>query len=137
MRQLTRQEIEQHSTILAWLHIVGNAVLIAFGLFLFVLLGGIGVFSGDAGAMVILSIIGTALAGIMVLLGLPGILAGYGLLKRRAWGRVLAIVVGILGLVNFPIGTVIGLYTLWVLLQEQAPTVFSESRGVYAAPPAV
>ena len=47
----------------------------------------------------------------MALLGLPGLLAGYGLLTRKPWARILAIVVGILSLLNFPVGTAIGLYT--------------------------
>jgi hypothetical protein len=55
----------------------------------------------------------------MALLGLPGLLAGYGLLTRKPWARILAIVVGILSLLNFPIGTAIGLYTQWALSDEQ------------------
>jgi hypothetical protein len=38
-------------------------------------------------------------------------------------------VVGVLNLINFPIGTLIGLYTLWVLMQESASDYF-----VMAAP---
>jgi hypothetical protein len=34
-------------------------------------------------------------------------------------------VVGFLGLVNFPIGTAIGIYTFWVLLQGEAADYFS------------
>jgi hypothetical protein len=36
-------------------------------------------------------------------------------------------VVGFLGLVNFPIGTAIGIYTFWVLLQDAAADVFASS----------
>ena len=92
--------------------------------FLFVLLPGIGVASGDAEAIMVLGIVATSLSVLLCLLALPGILAGIGLLMRKNWGRILAIVVGILNLVNFPIGTVIGVYTLWVLLQNSATTYF-------------
>jgi hypothetical protein len=37
----------------------------------------------------------------------------------------LAIVVAILGLINFPIGTLVGVYALWVLMQEQATAYFA------------
>jgi hypothetical protein len=57
-------------------------------------------------------------------LAIPGLVAGYGLLARKAWGRVLAIVVGILGLINFPVGTAIGIYAILVLLQEGANGYF-------------
>ena len=50
--------------------------------------------------------------------------ASYGLLARKPWARILALVVGILGLVNFPIGTAIGLYTFWVLTQPAAMDAF-------------
>jgi hypothetical protein len=43
------------------------------------------------------------------------LLVGYSLLTRRPWGRVLAIVVGILTLLKPLLGTALGIYTLWVL----------------------
>lgn len=43
------------------------------------------------------------------------LVAGFGLLNRRPWGRVVAIIAGILALIKFPIGTALGIYTLWVL----------------------
>jgi hypothetical protein len=43
------------------------------------------------------------------------LIAGYGLLNRRPWGRVLAIIAGVLAMIKFPIGTALGIYTLWVL----------------------
>jgi hypothetical protein len=43
------------------------------------------------------------------------LVSGYSLLTRRPWGRVLAIVAAILSLIKFPLGTALGIYTLWVL----------------------
>ncbi len=43
------------------------------------------------------------------------LLTGYALVTRKPWGRVLAIVVGILALLKIPFGTALGIYTLWVL----------------------
>jgi hypothetical protein len=43
------------------------------------------------------------------------LIAGFGLLNRRPWGRVVAIVAAILALLKFPFGTALGIYTLWVL----------------------
>jgi hypothetical protein len=48
--------------------------------------------------------------------GLLGLVAGWGLLERQPWARTLAIVLGILRLLNMPFGTALGIYTLWVLL---------------------
>jgi hypothetical protein len=41
--------------------------------------------------------------------------AGFSLLQLKPWGRALAMVVGILVLIRIPIGTALGIYTLWVL----------------------
>lgn len=41
--------------------------------------------------------------------------AGFGLLNRRPWGRIVAIIAAILALLKFPFGTALGIYTLWVL----------------------
>ncbi len=43
------------------------------------------------------------------------LIAGYGLLNRAPWGRTLAIIAAIFALLKFPLGTALGIYTLWVL----------------------
>jgi hypothetical protein len=53
-----------------------------------------------------------------------GIAAGFGLLQRQDWGRVLAIVVGVISLFNIPFGTALGIYTLWVLVSPNADTEY-------------
>jgi hypothetical protein len=95
------------------------------GLCGFLLFVGLGIISADPTAMGVLGIIGTIAVLFFAVLALPGILAGYGLLKRQRWGQILGIVVGALSLVNFPMGTLIGIYTLWVLLQEAATGYFA------------
>jgi hypothetical protein len=49
-----------------------------------------------------------------------GFLAGWGLLQRESWARVVALVVGFVALLNVPLGTALGIYTLWVLLPAQS-----------------
>ena len=45
-----------------------------------------------------------------------GFIAGRGLLHYDSWGRVIALVLAFISLVNIPFGLAIGIYTLWVLL---------------------
>jgi hypothetical protein len=125
MKQLDLTQMELHVTILGWLHLIGSLISLAIAIFLYVLLTGIGVASGDSTAMMVLSVVGTSLGILLTILGIPGLAAGYGLLARRSWGRILAVVVGFFNLVNFPLGTAIGLYTLWVLLQDAAADYFA------------
>ena len=46
--------------------------------------------------------------------------AGYGLLERESWARLLALVLGFVSLFNVPLGTALGIYTFWVLLPSHA-----------------
>jgi hypothetical protein len=124
MNETMQRDVQQHITILGWLYIVGHALFLIVGGFVFLLLTGIGAGSGDDEAARILPIVGISVGLLLAALALPGLAAGYGLLTHKPWARVLAIVVGILSLVNFPIGTTIGIYTFWVLMQPAAADYF-------------
>lgn len=127
MNQMDERQLSQHVMILGWLYIVSSTIFLAVAAFIFFLLTGIGAVSGEPEALAILSVVATSLGAFLTILSLPGIAAGIGLLRRKIWGRVLAIVVGILNLINVPIGTLIGIYTLWVLLQDVAVDYFDPS----------
>jgi hypothetical protein len=43
------------------------------------------------------------------------LLTGYALLTRQPWGRIIAIIASVLALIHPVLGTVLGIYTLWVL----------------------
>ena len=53
--------------------------------------------------------------GISVLIAALALFAGLSLLNRKPYGRVLAIVLAVLALFKFPLGTALGIYTLWVM----------------------
>jgi hypothetical protein len=125
MNSINQRDVQQHITILGWLYLVGHAFFLAIGGFVFLLLTGIAAATGEAEATWVLTIVGTSVGLLLAVLAIPGLLAGYGLLSRKPWARILALVVGILGLINFPIGTAIGLYTLWVLTQPAATEYFA------------
>ena len=55
---------------------------------------------------------------------MPGIIAGIGLLARAGWGRILTLIIAAFSLLNFPLGTALGAYTFWVLLQSSADKYF-------------
>jgi hypothetical protein len=49
-----------------------------------------------------------------------GFIAGWGLLQREPWARILTLVLGFISLFHVPFGTAVGVYTLWVLLPAQS-----------------
>jgi hypothetical protein len=71
----------------------------------------------------ILSLSLPLLIGFMSTLGLVG---GIGLLACQSWARYLVIVVAALGCLNIPIGTLKGVYSLWVLLQDDTVKLFEK-----------
>ncbi len=125
MDHIAEKDIRTHVTIVGWGLVVINALLLLFGLGLFALLVGIGVLAADSEALVVLTLVGGGVGGVGALFALPGIIAGWGLLKQQNWARILAIVVAALSVLNFPVGTLIGAYILWVMLQRSAEDYFA------------
>jgi hypothetical protein len=62
----------------------------------------------------------TFFAGFILVKAAAGFIAGWGLLQRESWGRVLALILGFVALLNVPLGTALGVYTLWVLLPSRS-----------------
>jgi hypothetical protein len=119
------RDMKTHVTVLGWLYVLGNAIFLVLGITGFLFLAGLGVLSGDAEAVKVLGFIGGVGAIFFAVLALPGLAAGFGLMAGKSWARVLALVVGFLGLANFPLGTAIGIYAFWVLLQHDADEYFA------------
>lgn len=62
----------------------------------------------------------SSVAMLLFLKALAGFAAGWGLLERQPWARVLTLVLGFVSLIHIPFGTALGIYTIWVLLSPQA-----------------
>lgn len=79
----------------------------------------------ETGAMVLgfLSVSLPLLVGFLSTLGLVG---GIGLLGFKPWARYIVIVVSALGCLNIPIGTLKGVYCLWVLMQDETVKLFEQ-----------
>jgi hypothetical protein len=117
--------MDKHVTFVAVLNIALGFLGLFLAAFLFVAIVGAGIISGDSEAMTITSIVGTALGLFLAITSLPEIIGGFGLLKRKAWARILILIVACLDLLWIPIGTIIGIYELWVLLNEETVKLFT------------
>lgn len=58
--------------------------------------------------------------------GILSVVAGVGLLAKQSWGRILALVIGCISLINIPLGTALGIYTIWVMLGENGEQEYRE-----------
>jgi hypothetical protein len=55
----------------------------------------------------------------LVILAAGGVCVGLGLMQRAPWARTAAIILGVLALFHPPLGTALGVYSLWVLLADE------------------
>ncbi len=118
--------MEKHINVVAALHIGLSIVGILMGIFVFTILHFAGDISDDQQAQFILSIVAKALVGFIIFLSIPGIIAGIGLFKRKEWARILALIISVINLLNFPLGTAVGVYSIWALVQPEVVEQFKQ-----------
>jgi hypothetical protein len=63
----------------------------------------------------------------MLIKAAAGFFAGWGLLRRQPWARLLTIVLSFLALFHIPLGTALGIYSLWVLLPAQSEREYEQA----------
>ena len=78
-----------------------------------------GPFGNNPGEMLLAGGIVGFVALCILLLSLPAVIAGFGLLARKPWARPLTLVIAVFNLFAFPLGTMLGIYQLWVLAMNE------------------
>lgn len=113
--------MEVHNRILAIIYIISGAVQILAMLVLSSIISMIIPFimdeAGPEGQWVfiwIVPFIRIIAVTIIILFSIPSIIGGFGLLQNKKWALTLLLVLGCFKLFSFPIGTAIGIYTIWV-----------------------
>jgi len=124
--------MQTHVKVLAVLFVAFSALGVLSAIALFAIFGasagivGAAAEPGDAAlAIPLIGLAGTGLVIFLLLVSLPGLIAGFGLLKLKPWARILGIVLCAINLINIPFGTIFGVYGLWVLLNKDTERMFS------------
>ncbi len=127
---------DKHLTLLGVFHIVYHALGFVLGIGIFTLFSVLGSITNDPQANVILATVGGIVGTMLIVVSIPGVIGGIGLLRRRPWARILALIVGAIDLLDIPLGTALGIYTLWVLMRDEVVDYLrsggSESPGPVA-----
>jgi len=123
-KEREKARMEEHVRILGILYIALSALGIIAAAIVFVILVGSGMITGDEEVIFITRIVGIGVAGLLLLFSLPGLFAGLGLLKYESWARILALVLGFINLINIPFGTMLGVYSIWVLTNKEIQELF-------------
>jgi hypothetical protein len=120
--------MKQHVTVVGALNIGLGAVGMLFACLAFAILVWVGRIADDADAARILDFIAVIAFVFLSVVSVPGIIGGIGLLKGQEWARILVLILSVLNLFNIPIGTAAGIYSIWVLMQEETIQLFNR-RG--------
>jgi hypothetical protein len=117
--------MKKHVTLVAALQIGFSTMGILGAMVVFFVFSFAGSFVSDVDvAGEVMSFLGTFLPAMLLLLSLAGLIGGIGLLRFQRWARVLVMVMAAIGCFVFPIGTVIGISSLWVLMQDESAKMF-------------
>ena len=135
--------MEKHIRTLAILHIVYGSLAFMAGLVVLLLLGGIGIAMNNIPESEEMSVsvsslmvfLGFLVGTLLLVISAPGIIGGLGLLKHKEWARIVILVMGFFELLHVPVGTALGIYTLWVLFNTDAIRVFHNAKTSAATPP--
>ena len=114
-----RGRIAGHVRLLGILWLAMSAVHLIPGVFLLAFFGRMTPFL-PSGVPYFVPVMMQTLGWLFLAGSVLGLIAGWGLLDRQPWARMLAIVMGVINLIHLPFGTALGIYTLWVLLPAQS-----------------
>jgi ABC-type glycerol-3-phosphate transport system permease component len=117
--------MESHKRILGIIYTVTSIISILIALLLNVFLSALWTFvisqasHEDQLPLEFLSLLFQYLPWIIIIFSVPSLIAGLGLLNKASWAMMLALILGCLKLISFPVGTAIGVYTIWVYSEDQ------------------
>lgn len=121
--------MKKHVTVVGAIHIgFGLLGLIGAIVAFFALNFAKGVVGGDELPSMVLGFLSISIPLLIGFMSTLGLVGGIGLLSFQSWARYLVIVVAALGCLNIPIGTLKGVYSLWVLLQDDTIKLFDGKK---------
>lgn len=124
---MEESKMKKHVTVVGAIHIgFGILGLIGAVAVFFALNFARGFVENDDVATMVLKFLSFSLPLLVGFLSTLGLIGGIGLLSYMSWARYLVIVVAALGCLNIPIGTLKGVYSLWVLLQDDTVKLFEK-----------
>ena len=121
--------MEKHINVVAALQIGLSIFTLLMGVLSYSIMKLIGGFIDEPEGQMILSVIGDVIATFLILVSIPGFIAGLGLYRRKEWARILTLIISVIALFNFPFGTAIGIYSIWALIQPETVAEFNKQQS--------
>jgi hypothetical protein len=130
--------MEKHVTLVGILNIVYRSMAIIGALILFALAFGFGYLMEfisrfdhngmheiPSEVLNIVPIILTFVGVLIMIFSIAGIIGAVGVLKKKEWGRITLLIVSFFSLLSIPLGTILGVYSIWVLLNDETIHLFN------------
>ncbi len=73
------------------------------------------------------------IAILIVIFSIPGIIGGIGVLRRKEWGRIVVLVISFFNLLNIPLGTILGAYSIWAMMTSETVRLFRGEEALAKA----
>ena len=123
---MLESRLSVHFKILGALLVAYSAMQFIGGIVLFTIFNIVEIFVDEQDVVTLVQLFTRTVAILILIVAIPGIIAGIGLLLDRIWARKFSLIVGIIYLLFIPIGTIIGIYSVWV--NSQKPIKENEPR---------
>lgn len=133
-----------HNNLLGIFFLIQGGLLAFTGIMLAIIYGAMGVAMvgagrHDGGAAVggVFIVLAFVIGGLLLLLGALDLFTGFKVRKMAPIGRILGIIVSIMSLFSFPLGTALGVYGLWFLFGDMGKALYlgGLASGAYDPPP--
>lgn len=122
--------MHKHVLIVGILYIVLSVMSLIGAVVVFMVLAGSATVIGETEVVMISSLLGLIIALFLAITSIPGLVAGYALIKGYNWGRILGLILAFFNLINIPFGTILGIYAIWVLLHNETVQYFKKHQGI-------
>lgn len=123
-------EMRKHITAVGAIHIGFGVLGLISALIVLLVLVGTGLLvlaiEGDELPLTIMAGVAVFVTLILGIFSLPEIIGGIGVLKHKNWARYLILIIAVFNLFNIPVGTAVGIYSIWVLMQDETESLFSD-----------
>lgn len=72
------------------------------------------------------------IAVLIFVISILGIVAAIGVLKKKPWARIVLLIISFFILIRVPLGTLLGVYTIWVLMNDETIKLFNRDISAVA-----
>jgi len=125
---MEENKMKKHVTAIAILQIVFGAFNLIGALVIGLVFNFVKQFVDDQIALNVLNYVSVPLTVMFLIFGGLMVAGAIGLFSYRNWARILTLIMGGLGLMNIPLGTLKGVYIIWALVQPEAVKLFEEEK---------